>query len=262
MCAGCGLLKAKPTAEITGVKLDKLSLDKADLTVDVNVHNPYSFDLPLANADYAMSSGGSEFLTGSAELQGTIPAMGSKIVSVPVSVPFLNLLKAVMGIKPGKVISYETDLKLWVNVPAVGPVGVPLKHESKLPVPALPEISVAGIKWEKLNLDQVRGVLNLRVKNVNEFPLDLEKIAYGLKLGGVAVAAAELAKVVNLAPGADGTVEIPLTIDPKKLGMAALEMLSGDKANYELGGSMDFNTPYGKISMPFTQAGETSFTRP
>jgi LEA14-like dessication related protein len=265
MCAGCGLLKGlrKPTAKITGIHLQKLSLDKVDLVVDVNVHNPYSFDLPLANVDYTMSSGGTQFLSGSADLQNTaIPSRGSKMVPVPVELPFLNLLKVVMGIKPGKVISYEADVKLWVNVPGLGPLGIPLKWSDKVPIPALPVIELAGIKWEKLKLDEVRGVLNLRLRNVNEFPLDLERISYGLKLSDAEIVKTESGKAVSLAPGEEGTVEIPLSFDPKKLGMAVLEMLSGQKANYELGGALDFGTPYGKINMPFTQKGETTFTRP
>ena len=43
----------KPGARIDGVRLDGLSLEKVDLVFDIDVSNPYSFDIPLVNLDYA-----------------------------------------------------------------------------------------------------------------------------------------------------------------------------------------------------------------
>jgi LEA14-like dessication related protein len=264
LCGGCELLKSRPTAEIVGIKLDRLSLDKADLVVDVNVHNPYQFDMPLANVEYAMSSGGTEFLKSVAELQGqAVPGMGSKVVSVPVEVPFLNLLKVLLNVRSGKVISYETDMKLWADVPGVGPVGIPMKRKSELPIPALPVISLEGIKIDKRSMALVTGALKVRMKNVNEFPLDLEKMNYALKVAGAEIVKGDLEKAMTLAAGGEEVVEIPISFKPLGMAPALLKILAeGGKADYELGGGLDFNTKWGKITMPFTRKGETSLTGP
>ena len=40
----------------------------------MEIENPYSAPLPLVNLDYALSSRGTAFLSGKADVQGTVPA--------------------------------------------------------------------------------------------------------------------------------------------------------------------------------------------
>lgn len=261
-CVGCSL---RPSAEIVGVSIENLSLDKASLLVKVNVHNPYSVALPLANIDYALSSGGTEILSDSAQFQGkSVPAMGSEVLPVPVTVSYINLLKALAAIRPGKVIDYTTAAKLWVNAPApIGPIGIPMSRTSELPIPALPRISLGGFRWDQTNpLQVIKGVATIKIQNINEFPLNMNTIDYGLKLAGLNVAKSALQKPTALEPNQEGALEIPISIDPKQVGIAAVTALLQKKLNYELGGSMDCDTKFGKITMPFTEKGETSLTSP
>ena len=262
---GCeSLLKmmAKPGASIDGVSLDGISLEKLNLVFDVNVTNPYSFDIPLTNLDYTLASDGAQFLDGKADLAGTsIPAHGSQTVPVPVSVTFANLLKLVQKVKPGEVVPYESALKLWVDVPGTGPIGLPLRYSGSLPVPAAPEIELSEVQWQKLSFDNAGAVLRVRVKNLNKFPVDLTKLTYGLKLAETQVAQSGFDKVVKFAEGQENVLEIPIGINPKNFGLAFFNMLSGGGSNYELGGTMAFDTKFGKIEVPFTNSGQTLFKR-
>ena len=71
---------------------------------DVEVDNPYAVPLPMSNVDYALSSQGQQFLTGKGDVQGTVPAGGSKTLGVPVQISFLELINAVKGARPGVTI--------------------------------------------------------------------------------------------------------------------------------------------------------------
>ena len=252
----------KPGARIDGVRFDGLSLEKVNLVFDIDVTNPYSFDIPLTNLDYALSSEGAQFLDGQADLQGTsIPAYGSRTVPVPVSLTFAGLLKLLQKVKPGEVVPYESSLKLWLDVPNAEPLGIPLNFSGNVPVPALPEVELGEVKWGKLTLDEAGAVLHVRVRNLNRFPVDLTKMTYGLKFAGTQVAQSGFEEAVRFAEGGENTLEIPISIRPINFGAAFFNMLTGKGSSYELGGTMAFDTPFGKLDIPFTRTGETVFKK-
>jgi LEA14-like dessication related protein len=130
--AGC---TTRPTANITGMKLQGVSLTDATMLFDVKVDNPYMAPLPLGNLDYALASQGQQFMTGKSMMQGTIPANASKTVGVPIKVNFMKLLSAVKGARPGASIPYKADMGLSLDVPIMGALRVPMTQEGKLDIP-------------------------------------------------------------------------------------------------------------------------------
>jgi len=124
-----------PTASITGMKLQGVSLTDATMLFDVKVDNPYMAPLPLGNLDYALTSRGQQFMTGQSAMQGVIPANESKTVGVPIKIDFKKLLGAVEGAKPGATIPYKADMGLSVDVPVLGAQRVPMSKEGKLDIP-------------------------------------------------------------------------------------------------------------------------------
>ena len=132
---GCGLF-VKPSAQITGVKVQDISLRAATMLFDVKVDNPYTVPLPMSNVDYALSSQDQQFLSGKADVQGTVPAGGSKTLGVPVRISFLELIKVVKGARPGTTVPYKADLGLSVDVPAMGPFRVAMSKEGELSIPS------------------------------------------------------------------------------------------------------------------------------
>ena len=132
---GCGMLQ-KPSAHITGVKVQDVKLTSATMLFDVKVDNPYTVPLPMSNVDYALSSQGQRFLTGKADVQGAVPARGSKVLGVPVRISYVELINAVKGARPGGTIPYTADLGLSVDVPALGPLRLPMSKEGQLTIPS------------------------------------------------------------------------------------------------------------------------------
>ena len=264
--AGCSVVDAlglqKPGAKVVGVGLDGIDLTAATLRFDVEVSNPYSAPLPLVNLDYGLASKGKAFLSGKADLQGTVPAGGKKTFSLPAKVTYKDLLAALSGVRPGSVVPYEADLGLSVNAPVAGPLRLPLKKKGQLPVPAAPDVSIEEIRWDDLTLSKAGGTIRLNVANRNQFPVELAKLAYGLNLADVKVAETAVAKPLSFA--ADGgaqTLEIPISLSPSQLGLAAWNVLSGKGADYKLVGAMDVKTPFGPMNLPIAKIGRTVFKR-
>lgn len=260
---GCQTLNqlAKPTASITNVRPRDLSLTSAMLDFDVEVANPYSVPLPLADLDYRLATGGKPFLTGQAPISGAVPAGGKKVVTVPVRVSFADLLAAVTSITPGSVVPYDAGLGLSVNAPALGPLRLDLGKKGEVPVPAVPEVSLDHVAWDQVTLDKAGGTLHVKIKNTNQFPIDLSRLQYDLALAGTRVGGTTVEKMAKFEPGAENVIELPVSISPKNLGVGLLNMLLGKGSGYSLGGNLDLDTPFGPIRVPYQKGGQTTFTK-
>jgi len=153
MSVGCETLQTamlnlnKPTASLKGLRFENATLDTANLLFDIEVDNPYSIDLPMTNLDYGLTTNGKSFLNGKAGLQAMVPANSKKTFSLPAKINYLEMFKALKGIKPGSNIPYEAELGLSVDAPAIGEMRLPLKKQGEI---TLPTVDAAGIKkiWD------------------------------------------------------------------------------------------------------------------
>lgn len=264
---GCSVMDAlqlrRPSARMTGVGLKDISLDSLTLLFDVEVENPYSVPLPLVNLDYSLASEGTPFLSGrAADLPPSIPARSTKTLPLPAKITYLKLLQALQGVRPGAVVPYSAEIGLSVNASGLGEIRLPLKKEGKLPIPTAPEVKITEIKWDEMTLDRAGGRVKLSLTNRNQFAVKLAGLAYNLSLGGVQVAESSIARPATFdAAGGTGTVEIPISLSPRKLGLAAFGMLSGTGSGYKLTGAVDLETPFGPMKLPIEGAGSTIFRR-
>jgi LEA14-like dessication related protein len=150
--AGCETMQEalnlkKPTARLMGLKFEEVKLDSAMLLFDVEIDNHYPAALPLTNFDDSLSTGVDKFLSGSAKSQTTVPAKNKKTVSLPARINYLEMLKALKGIKPGSRIPYNAELGLSVDTPALGLIRLPLKKEGELVLPSISDTTLKDI-WD------------------------------------------------------------------------------------------------------------------
>jgi len=252
----------KPSASISGVSFQDFSLADVTMLFDVDVENPYTAALPLADLTYGLSSGGQNLLSGAADISGTIPASGSRTLQVPAKVTFQSLLDLLSNVRPGSLVPYEANLGLSLDNPMGGDaINLPVSHQGELPIPTIPDVSVGGIRVEDLSLSNANLVLDLDVGNTNEFALDLLGFDYGFSLAGAKVASSTLKKGASFEPGGSNRLEIPLSFSPKNLGLAVFNVLSGKGADYSLIGNMEADTPFGRIDLPINSAGNAPLVR-
>jgi len=123
---------------VRGVTVGGVSTSGLVLSVDVDVKNPNSIALPVTDADYSLSLGGVKVIDGAKiKPEGSIPANGSRVITVPVPLTFEGLLMAEEGIrKGGGSVKYGLEAALYVDtgVPLVGKMRVPFSHEGSLNV--------------------------------------------------------------------------------------------------------------------------------
>ena len=251
----------KPTAHVIGASIRGLSLENIVLLFDVEVENPYAASLPLIDLGYSLASGGKKFLEGTLTPTGSIPAHGKQVIQLPATVPFSSLFAALKGVKPGVIVPYTADFRIGVNVPVLGRIDVPLSKSGEFPVPAVPQVELSSLAIDKLSLEQIKASAKLQVKNTNQFPLDLTKLGVNFALGGHEIGSSKLANSANLPAGQTTTLEVPLSFSPRAAGMGLVNLLRGNQIAYQVSGSIDANTRFGPLSLPFNHVGNTAVTR-
>jgi LEA14-like dessication related protein len=251
----------KPGAKITGAALADLTLEGATVNFEVEVSNPYGFDLPLSNLEYALGSDGATFLIGKADIAGLVPAKGRKTVKLPARVGFAELLKTASKAKLGSVIPYNAEMTLTMDVPGTGPLSLPLQKRGELPIPAPPEVELTSLRWEKFSFEEATAVLDLRILNKNQFAMDLTRIGLSLALADTPIVQSSVAQKTAFDPGAAKQLVIPISIQPKNLGLAAFRMLSGESAGYSINGIVNVNSTFGPMQLPYSRQGTTALLR-
>lgn len=252
---------SKPTARISEARLSDLSLRDVTLVFDVDVGNPYGVDLPLLDVGYALSTQGDPFVEGSADIGGFVPAGGSKTVSLPVVIDFLQTLDLVKRLRPGQVVPYRASLTLSVDPPGLEPLGLPLATEGAFPIPDVPEVEVASIRWDELSLSRVGGTVELDVTNPNAFDLELTDLSYSLALAGTRVAEGSTQPATALPSESTRQLALPIGFSPVSLGAAVYGVVTGSEAPYELRGNLSVETPFGALELPVSSVGEARFLR-
>ena len=147
-CDALGL--AKPTASVLDADLQGLTTRAATLLFDVQVNNPYSTDLPLTDVAYLLASEGVEFLSGQADISGSIPAAASKVLEIPVEIDFIELLGMLDTIRPGETIPYTADLGLMLDTPLLGLLKLPVSRTGELKIPSLSDLDLSDFDLDDL----------------------------------------------------------------------------------------------------------------
>ncbi len=150
MIAGCTsveerLALRKPSAQLMDVQLRDASVSGATLAFDVAIENHYPVDLPLLSFTYSLSSNGQRVFVGSQDLTMTVPAGGSRTVSLPARVDYLVALKALSNVRPGAKVPYVAQLNLVINTPQLGSITLPLVRSGELALPELPGVDVNSL---------------------------------------------------------------------------------------------------------------------
>ncbi|KAF8402441.1 hypothetical protein HHK36_013397 [Tetracentron sinense] len=252
----------KPTADVTGIHIPSINLDKVEIVVDVLVTNPNPIPIPLIDINYLIESDGRKLVSGLIPDAGTIHAHGSETVKIPVHLIYADIKNTYDDIKPGSIIPYKLKVDLIVDVPVFGRLTLPLEKTGEIPIPYEPDIDIEKIKFERFSLEETVAVLHLKLENKNDFDLGLNALDYEVWLSDVSIGGAELTKSTKIDKNGISYIDIPITFRPKDFGSALWDMIRGKGTGYTMKGHIDVDTPFGAMKLPISkEGGTTSFTK-
>lgn len=255
LITGCANLKdlkpIQPEAKISASKLVNLNLDSADLELDLEVFNPNKFALNLGELNYQLAVENQEFLQGKQAQTTSLQAGKTQTVKLPFTIGFEQLTKLVTDLHQRDEINYNLAGGLTYNLPVVGPQTLNFVKDGLLPVPKLPNIEVASVSKQKLDLNGLAMLVKVKVKNPNKFDLNLNQLGYKVKLAGDNLAGG--GQIEKLSLGAGQTSELTLPLELKFSPQQAMQLVSQLTKGQGLDYQLELNSELGS-SLPALQA--------
>lgn len=263
--SGCAVLEQKveqrsPEARVDGVRVSGLDFEQARLLVDVAVDNPNPVSVQVAGLDYELRLGGESALSGASMEGSEIPARGSGMFSVPITLVYRDLYDSVTSLRGREEVDYAVDVGLDVEIPFLGKRRLSASTSDTLPLPRWPGVSVSGLRIDRIGLDGARAVVELGIENPNGFELALDGLRYDLRVEGRDWARGELEHSTAVAPGGRASLAIPVNIDFAALGSGVHRVLTeGGAVEYQLSGRLAGTAGeslLGRFELEFDDSGE------
>lgn len=248
----------KPTADVTGIHLPCINLEKADIVVDVLIKNPNPVPIPLIDINYLIESDGRKLVSGLIPDAGTIHAHGEETVKIPVTLIYDDIKSTYNDIKPGSIVPYRVKVDLIVDVPVFGRLTLPLEKTGEIPIPYKPDIDLEKIHFQRFSFEETVAVLHLKVENKNDFDLGLNTLDYEIWLADVSIGETQLEKSEKLEKNGISYIDIPISFRPKDFGSALWDMIRGRGTGYTMKGHINVDTPFGAMKLPISKEGGTT----
>ena len=131
--AGCSLFMRsieKPTAEVRTVAITSAGFTGVTGELALDVSNPNSFGVPLSGIDWQLSIGGMRAVTGTVQLNETIPAKGVAPVKTTLTITATDAIE-VAGVLAAGSRDYQVNVRLHFAT-KVGQVDVDVAHAGQL----------------------------------------------------------------------------------------------------------------------------------
>ncbi|XP_027118051.1 uncharacterized protein [Coffea arabica] len=248
----------KPTADVTGIHIPSINLEKADIVVDVLVKNPNPIPIPLVDINYLVESEGRKLVSGLIPDAGTLHAHGSETVKIPLTLIYDDIKSTYDDIKPGSIIPYRIKVDLIVDVPVLGRLTLPVEKTGEIPIPYKPDVDLEKIRFQRFSFEETVALLHLKIENKNDFELGLNTLDYEVWLSDVSIGGAELQKSAKIDKNGMSYVDIPITFRPKDFGSAVWDMIRGKGTGYTIKGHINVDTPFGAMKLPISKEGGTT----
>lgn len=248
----------KPTADVSAVHIPSISLEKADIVVDILIKNPNPVPIPLCDINYLIDSDGRKLISGLIPDAGTIHAHGEETINIPLTLIYDDIKNTYDDIHPGSIIPYRIKVELLVDVPVFGRLTLPLEKTGEIPIPYKPDVDLEKIRFQTFSFEETVAVLHLKLENKNDFDLGLNALDYEVWLNDVSIGGAQLSKSAKIEKTGISYIDVPITFKPKDFGSALWDMIRGRGTGYTLKGNIDVDTPFGAMKLPISKEGGTT----
>lgn len=249
LAGGCAFLqpllgKRKPELSFREVRLTSWSLDKVDLELVYELHNPYDVALRLDRVDYQLEVEGRRLVSGMPQKGLKVRGRGKQLLRFPATVHFLDVVPAVKALFSKDSLRYRASGSLGVGTP-LGIVALPLSHSGQIEVPKLPKIEITGISAPRVSASGAELSLGLKLHNPNAFPVRLDALDWSFLVDRASLASGRVSET-SLAKGGQREIRIPIRIGLGGGAQAAQRLLSGQRSDIALRGKLHS----GKLAAP------------
>ncbi len=253
-CTTLQELIQRPTVKSVTMHVVSVDFETLKLRFDVGVENGSSGTLMVAGYDYDLHIDGRPFLNGMSDEEVELKPRSITTIPVPVVLTFSDLSKTLDAVKSRQDVAYDLAVALMVKT-GLGNFRVPLQKEGRLPVLTLPHVRLQGVKIDALTLRGASLEVAVEIETSPQPAIVLTTLTYALMLNETKLAAGTVEPEPANGNGAQ-LVRIPVRLDvPSVRSILGSGSSRQERVNVKLTGKASFRSPYGTLTLPFTQTG-------
>jgi len=126
-----------PSIKIDAIKLEKLTVAKADLNLNLKIDNPNVFSMAINKMDYNLIVDGKQWLNGLSEVETQLTAKDESIISLPISLNFFEVGQSVFKLLTGgEQLDYQFtgSFKIAPSIALIDAIELPFNESGKVPL--------------------------------------------------------------------------------------------------------------------------------
>ena len=246
LLAGCATLQdslniEKPSAAISGLSIQSLGLEQANLLVALDITNPNGFSIPASGLELTLSVEDHALTTVSPANNGlTLKANGVTTTQLPISLNYSDLYNAIKAVADQDEVTCQVDAALLFTLPVLGDMRLPASYSTRIPVPKRPKISLTSASISSLSWRGVELQLTVDVENPNGFGVDLNGLNYQVTAANSALASGSV-QPAKLAKNSQQQLIIPLSLSFADMGKSLMSLLtSKEPVSIGVAGTLDY----------------------
>tara|TARA_R110000868_G_scaffold93284_4_gene258204 strand:+ start:2268 stop:3116 length:849 start_codon:yes stop_codon:yes gene_type:complete len=246
LLAGCATLQdslniEKPSAAISGLSIQSLGLEQANLLVALDITNPNGFSIPASGLELTLSVEDHALTTVSPANNGlTLKANGVTTTQLPISLNYSDLYNAIKAVADQDEVTCQVDAALLFTLPVLGDMRLPASYSTRIPVPKRPKISLTSASISSLSWRGVELQLTVDVENPNGFGVDLNGLNYQVTAANSALASGSV-QPAKLAKNSQQQLIIPLSLSFADMGKSLMSLLtSKEPVAIGVAGTLDY----------------------
>lgn len=255
----------RPAISVKSVRISDFSFQKLDLAFDIDIENPNDLSISLAGFDYDFWLNEASFVKGNQKSDLIIDGLKTSTLEIPLELQFHDIYQAYQAVKDQDSLRYKMLLGVNLNLPILGEIRIPVKHDGHVPMVKLPELRFQNLQIKKVGLTTSEILINLNLNNPNFFKFYLKNLSYDFKVAGHDWAVGKINRQYDIKAKSSTDIVIPITLDLLQMGQAVIKIISTDNnINYTFNGMLEINTShllFKEFDIPLKKSGQVPILR-
>ncbi|MCP4138234.1 MAG: LEA type 2 family protein [bacterium] len=267
LATGCSTIskRLKPSApQITfkSAAVNPAGADAVQIDYTFILKNKIGFPVKASNLQYTIYAEGSKIRSFNSTTNIDLNANQTKevVLSEKIRYSDLNLNlnelfeKKSISVKLAGKTRYTIGYLKNVKLPIEQEVTVPISGVAAIPLPAMPEIKVAGIAAKSIDFLGANLDITLEVTNKESLPLSMSEIIYFIELNGKKVSEANDQKIVIVKGNSSEKITVNQRVNFLPLAASMPSIIKKGSIDVNLSGEATLGAGYlGKVTLPFSE---------
>lgn len=209
------------------------------------INNRMNVQLNIQKVDYGADVNDKQIFTESFAQLKPITANGQETVTFP----FQIAVKDIANRAADLLAQDALNVSFRGQVYTAGDFGfgpIPFRMTKSIPLPKIPEVSIERTEGSPLKTFTVF----VKIKNTNAFPLNMKSINSYLELNGTKYNLLRTQGSTEIKPGSSETIALKMENSTGKTLSLALNLAQSSSLQFNIGGDISCQTPYGLVFVP------------